>query len=150
MHPYCTLIPHPIDAAPRTHTRLLRLLFTFSKEPQPLVLLQFLSLLRSTLLSSLPSAGHKFNRLQVRKQYLANPLNRPTKNKVEYHGHGELESELGKSKQKCQPSLFFGCSLFFLSALTEVVISTNCNHRFNSGTKSVAPQYATALTPSKP
>lgn len=130
MHPYC-ILNH--TTLPHQPARLLRLLFALGKQPQPLVLLQFLRLLRSALLSSLPSAGHEFNRLKVCEQCLASLLNGPTKDKVEHHGDGELDSELERSHVSHLEDPFF-------QSLTEVVISTNCNHRFNSGTKSVAPQ----------
>lgn len=80
-----------------------------------------------------------------RKKILAYFLDYPASHEVCGHHTGQTETELEK-----QISLDDNAMFADQVKLTEVDISTICNQRENSGTKSVAPEKAIALAPTSP
>ena len=107
------------------------------------ILSQLLFFPQSSLLSSFPSRGDHSFRFWTGPKILARLFNYPAPNKIEYHDHCQPELELEKKRSNRFDTKH-------VSTHTESAISTICSHRFNSGIKSVAPENATALAPTRP
>lgn len=95
-----------------------------------------------SLLPTLMASSNHLLRLKVRKQIFTDDLNHPAAHEIGYHNGSQTDPELSGSQK--------GNERRAISELTKPGISTICNHRENSGTKSVAPANATAEAPTRP